>query len=59
MLSSVLGQFVDFYRNWPWSGGIHLKFAWVVGFIVEVSISISFLFVKFCDEGVRSADADN
>ena len=22
----VLGQFVDFfYRNWPWSGGIHLK----------------------------------
>ena len=26
---------------------------------MEVSISICSLFVKFCDEGVRSADADN
>ena len=25
ILSTVLGQYVDFYRNWPWSGGIHLK----------------------------------
>ena len=25
ILSTVLGQFVDFYRNWPWSGGNHLN----------------------------------
>ena len=25
LLFTVLGQFVDFYRNWPWSGRIHLK----------------------------------
>ena len=23
ILSTVWGQFVDFYSTWPWSGGIH------------------------------------
>ena len=36
-----------------------LDFVSVVGFIVEVSISICFLFAKFWCEGVRFVDTDN